>query len=380
MIELWSMFEQAWRSTLVHAAEGDDFRDLCLTYGLPWPEFDVSEEAWRGALHAEAYGIRPSLATTYWMLEAALSDYNEIYTLVATADPYQYEVYVVGGGKLSGLDGDWAARLWRTQYGLLWSDRVITDRVIFSPYSTTYWDACSSQSEGTMLEAQLLPFTLRERTPGEIDATGETTPGEGCRIEVEFHSYNLARKVSTYMHADATKRRITGVDTGTNTITLNAAHGCSVNDVVMVFSSYGSAYGGTDAPPGGLTDYTKYYVKTAPTPTSLTLSATLGGATVDLVSAGTGLVYIARVTDFVNTGDLYGHMLPDQSISSNVEATHPYASPAFLHDGLLFPRVIEALEGCVAAGVKVVEGWSPILPHAGWGVRDWRLLDPSPGL
>lgn len=69
------------------------------------------------------------------------------------------------------------------------------------------------------------------------------------------------------------------VDAGTDVFTL-AAHGLSVNDAFQVAT--------TGTLPGGLAALTTYYVKTVPTSGSFTASATLGGATLDLTSTGSG--------------------------------------------------------------------------------------------
>ena len=391
MLSTWSRFEQAWRDTLVHKAEGAAFTTLARAYGVARPEQEASEYAWRGVLHAMGLGRRVSLAAAYWAVEAALSDANETYTGQATVDPYKTDIYVPGGGKLSGFDPVWGNRLWRSQYGLLWSERVTTDQVIFSPYSTTYWDACPVLANGLSFELQLLPFVLRERTPGEINATGETSPGLGCQVDVELYNPTIARYAATYMRMAPTKRHITADDTGTDTITVNGLHGLTPGNRVLVFSRYGSVmtttgydgtvHHGTDHVPGGLTDYTQYYVKTTPTTTSLTLSTTNGGAVVNLTSGQTGTVYIVRFDDLINDADYAsGHLLPSELTDSNVAESHPNSHPAYLFDGSMFPRVRDALDGCLAAGVRLVMGWYPMNERLGLGTPDWHLIDPSPGL
>jgi hypothetical protein len=70
-------------------------------------------------------------------------------------------------------------------------------------------------------------------------------------------------------------------DAGTDVITVGATHNLAVNDKVR-FSNSGGAL------PGGISADTTYFVKTVPTGTTLTISATLGGATLDITSVGTG--------------------------------------------------------------------------------------------
>jgi len=70
------------------------------------------------------------------------------------------------------------------------------------------------------------------------------------------------------------------VNAGTDVITVANAHGLSVGDRVRFTSD--------DTLPAGLVAGRSYYVKTAPSGTTLTLSETLGGATVDITDTGDG--------------------------------------------------------------------------------------------
>jgi hypothetical protein len=66
----------------------------------------------------------------------------------------------------------------------------------------------------------------------------------------------------------------------TNVITTSAAHGLAIGDRVRVSS--------TVTLPGGLAAATDYYVLTVPSGTTLTVSATSGGAVLDITDTGTG--------------------------------------------------------------------------------------------
>lgn len=72
----------------------------------------------------------------------------------------------------------------------------------------------------------------------------------------------------------------------TNVITVSAAHGLVVGDRVR-FSS-------DDTLPAGLSVDTDYFVITVPSTTTLTVSATSGGAAVDITDTGTGTHTISR--------------------------------------------------------------------------------------
>lgn len=64
------------------------------------------------------------------------------------------------------------------------------------------------------------------------------------------------------------------------------AHGLAVDDQVVFYAPEPSSLG---ALPGGVTEGTVYFVKTAPTADTFTISVTQGGATLDVTSDGTGL-------------------------------------------------------------------------------------------
>ena len=76
----------------------------------------------------------------------------------------------------------------------------------------------------------------------------------------------------------------------------------AINDAVR-FSVSGS--GGTSGPvaalPAPLKPDTDYFVRTLPTATSMTLSATAGGALIDLTDVGQGQAYIGQIHDSVHS-------------------------------------------------------------------------------
>lgn len=84
-------------------------------------------------------------------------------------------------------------------------------------------------------------------------------------------------------------RGVIGADptivTGATSDTITSpAHGLAVNDPVVLWPVYGLAL------PTGITEGTIYYVKTAPDANTFTLSATLGGSTLDITAVGVGAV------------------------------------------------------------------------------------------
>lgn len=82
------------------------------------------------------------------------------------------------------------------------------------------------------------------------------------------------------------------VGLATDTLT-SIAHGLAVDDPVVLFPAFANAL------PTGITEGTVYYVKTAPDADTFTLSATIGGATMNITAAGAGI--IQKITPYVIT-------------------------------------------------------------------------------
>lgn len=95
--------------------------------------------------------------------------------------------------------------------------------------------------------------------------------------------------------------------TGATSDTITSpAHGLVVDDPVVFWATYGLAL------PTGITEGTIYYVKTAPSVDTITISATVGGATLDLTASGVGAVQ--KVTPIaISTG-----VTPSLTTSSTV--------------------------------------------------------------
>lgn len=109
------------------------------------------------------------------------------------------------------------------------------------------------------------------------------TEGSGIDI-VGNRVYNIEDNAHTPVAISITPSAISFVitaDLTTDTITTASAHAFSVDDQVRFTNSGGGL-------PGGISTLTTYYVKTIPTTTTCTISATLGGATLDITSNGSG--------------------------------------------------------------------------------------------
>lgn len=362
MLNFWSQFEEAWRDTLVHKAEGQAFAQKARLHGFPWPQDELSEQAWRGALHPVAYGPRGSLATVYWALEAAFSDYNEtIPVYYDAADPYV----------LNTQAAVWLPkhvnRLFRTKYGLLWSDGNAigedTARLVMARFPTTYWDGLPTDiPDEEEFDAIMLPFVLRERTPGWVNQTNTAYPGIPCEVEVVFYSSELSRYRPTYLCGAITKWQVTA-SSATDRFTFPVAHGLSVNDPVIVMTD---GVFGSQAP-APLEGYTVYYVQSVPTATTITVKATIGGGLLGLDSDGTGTFYIVDAQPTTADGPLpAGHLLATEMDLGNPTGTGPY--PCYLDDSVLFASTLRSLDKILAAGCRPVVGWHPLLDHNRWTI------------
>lgn len=104
--------------------------------------------------------------------------------------------------------------------------------------------------------------------------------GLGGQIYLVGHKAATDSAVWTYTPAHtATTSTISAVNTGTETMTFSTAHGLTTNDAVVFTGSL----------PTGLSENVQYYVIAAGlTTTDLRVSATLGGAAVNLTSSTTG--------------------------------------------------------------------------------------------
>lgn len=128
-------------------------------------------------------------------------------------------------------------------------------------------------------------------------------------------------------------------DAGTNVVTFSGFSDVAV-DMPVYFTT-------STTLPGGLSLATTYYVKTAPTTSTATLSATVGGATIDILDAGTGThtahianakplaIYIGAgdgvnqspsavlINNFIGSSlrgtDLYPYWFPSVSLGNTIE-------------------------------------------------------------
>lgn len=114
-------------------------------------------------------------------------------------------------------------------------------------------------------------FTIAATLGGS--AINITTPGTGTISYIATITIQALYRNLSYA------RVIGAVSTADDTLHIEA-HGLAINDVFRLTT--------TNTLPAGLSPATDYYVKTVPSTGSITVSATLGGATINITDTGTG--------------------------------------------------------------------------------------------
>jgi hypothetical protein len=113
---------------------------------------------------------------------------------------------------------------------------------------------------------------------------------------------------------------VTSIDATTNVLTTTLDHGLAVNDQILFQSDTSN----------GLTSGTVYYVKTAPTNTTFTLSTTQGGTTLDITGTATSLIFAVGPTDA--SGTPYGYTISALYVGDGVTAGGNPAGSSVLDD------------------------------------------------
>jgi len=127
------------------------------------------------------------------------------------------------------------------------------------------WDA--STALATMSPARAVQLKNWFPQPGYIEVR------RGSR----YHSWDIG----------ASPKTVSSIDTGTETLTSNS-HGFSDGDEVKVYA--------TTTIPAGLSDNRTYYIVSSATNT-FKLATTSGGSAVDITSAGSGTIYVWKLTE-----------------------------------------------------------------------------------
>lgn len=141
--------------------------------------------------------------------------------------------------------------------------RVVRPTTIPAPVEG--WDASSALA--VMKSSRAVQLKNWFPQPGWVEV----------RKGYQYHSWDIG----------ASPKTVSAIDTGTETLTSNS-HGFTDGQEVKVYA--------TTTIPGGLSDNRTYFVISAATNT-FQLSTTSGGSAVDITSAGSGTIYVWRLTD-----------------------------------------------------------------------------------
>jgi hypothetical protein len=152
------------------------------------------------------------------------------------------------------------------QHGFADLDFWVAAAEITTPFTTSNASITPDDIELDTTTWQVdLAYTLASSTSGYLFYKDQTaTAGT---------NYNTALTIG------ATKTA-SNYDAATNTITTSSVHGLVAGDPIV--------FTGTGTPGTGISKQTLYFVKSAPTTTTLTITATYGGATLDITGAGSG--------------------------------------------------------------------------------------------
>lgn len=124
-----------------------------------------------------------------------------------------------------------------------------------------------------------------------------TEPGEVARITPPFGKIwppNLPQIGAVTVTFDAGHASPVVADAAADTVYVPGWKTLAVNDAVR-FTNRDEAAVGDGVFPGGLAGYTDYYVRSIVSPDKYTLSATSGGALLDITSAGAGKTFIGEI-------------------------------------------------------------------------------------
>lgn len=355
MYLMWSQMEEAWRDTLVHKAVGYAFSRVSNFYGFPFPEDEVSERAWRGALHVEALGRRGTFWATFNALEAAFSDFNEKFTVeIDSASPYV----------IRRLDGnDWETihnnRYIRTPFGLLFTVGTPSgspeDEMLVSTVGTRYWDAPSydvDTYDETDVPVEVLPFMLYERGPGPITVTSDNLfEGDPCLLEVSLYPGAVLLEIPpTFLQEEVLTYEVSAAPSGDAVFTL------ATSPYIVAGTPVQLSRPGAGFLPAPFTEDDTYFVVN-PTPNTVELEATVGGGAITKTAAGLDLLNLVIATD--PDMPLGGNLLEDENWEGNNDNGGPY--PVYLYDGDLFPSLQAAIQATLPSGVHVRVAMHPMI-------------------
>lgn len=154
--------------------------------------------------------------------------------------------------------------------------------------NSSIWVPAGATSGGVKLAAAMTYKSIEvDQVPDEVGVrmTGRSTEVSTTLSEITLANIKSLMNGGTVTTGAATTLGTVTIVAATGVLTVSAAHGLAVNDPIKL---------GAITSTTGVTAGTVYYVRTVPSTTTLTLSATLGGSALTLSTDGNA-ASIARV-------------------------------------------------------------------------------------
>jgi hypothetical protein len=210
MLNMWSQLDEAWRTTLVHAATGKAFRRLARWFGFVYQN-GILEGSWRRALLELAQGKRGTKTTTFDVLRHVFRQYDTLIEVEVDPAAPNTMTFVASPG-LTAFDHTHVGRYISTPYGVMWSAGPVlcggvgpatSPTLELLPHAAADWVAPAWPfTTPTRFTVRVLPFLYYEMQPQPVDRSQFDTayyPGDHCRIDVYFLGGVVPLVPTTYL-------------------------------------------------------------------------------------------------------------------------------------------------------------------------------------
>lgn len=240
MNRAWGMIDQAWRDTLVHAAQDRSFNRLSRFFGF-FKQPGIHEGSWRRALLELAWGRRGTNDVTFNVVRHCLRQFDtEVEVEVRPSEPNR--LYFVAAEGMTSFRHDHVGRFIDTPYGMFWSDgprmgggisSCTRGFITLSPTATHFNSAPTwNFTTYTRFKIRILPFLYYVRQPGPVDPQDVASayhPGNPCLIEVYILGSGVPTAPTTYLQEDGQPTEA-GVPYGGNLLDDETVQGDSQGD------------------------------------------------------------------------------------------------------------------------------------------------------
>lgn len=241
------------------------------------------------------------------VLNAKGADVASATTLTAPTDGNVFDL--TGTTTIEGMSTTQAGTIYRVRYTGAGLTLVYNATSFILPFATDYRLVTNEVFELVSLgngNYYMVPLSGAPQTePGTpFPWWGTTAPTGGVLMDATALNCTTYMALAKRLVPNASTLGNTGTsvatctaDAGTDVITC-ASHGLAIHDLIHFTNSGGAL-------PTGISANTVYYVKTVPGASTLTISATRGGATLDITGAGSGT---HTLHNKVNAPDLRGRI------------------------------------------------------------------------